>query len=53
MKFRPLLLLCAASLMCGLTPVHAEGFADAIHDVETRLDDAALDAQSGALTPEG
>ena len=53
MKLRPLLLLCAASLAFGAVPVRAQGFADAVHDVESRLDDAALDAQAGTLTPEG
>ncbi len=53
MKLRSLLLLCAASLAFGTAPARAQDFADAVHDVESRLDDAALDVHAGTLTPEG
>ncbi len=53
MKLRSLLLLCAATAAFGAAPVRAQDFSDAIHDVESRLDDAALDVQAGTLAPEG
>ena len=53
MKFRSFLLLCVASFALGATPVRAQSFAEAIHDVENRLDDAALDAQAGTLSADG
>ncbi len=56
MKFRSLSFLCAALLMLGgspgITTARADDFADAVHDVENRLDDAALDVQAGSLSPE-
>ena len=56
MKPRFLLLLGAALFSLGIGPgaatAHADDFADAVHDVENRLDDAALDVQASTLSPE-
>ena len=56
MKLRSIPLLCAALLtLCGapgVTAVRADDVEDAVHDVENRLDDAALDVQGGSLSPE-